>query len=100
MLTLDYLLMKRILARFTKSLIRRCLVAMLIFVSMSYTQSAYANITVAEYMTLRAEAKTGDKGAELLHHWFDGWHTGIAGPSSFGGCAVTFLYAEYAANIA
>ena len=31
---------------------------------------------------------------------FDGWHTGIACPSSFGGCAVTFLYAEYAANIA
>ena len=70
MLILDYLLMKRISARFTKSLIRQCLAAMLIFVGMSYAQSASANITVAEYMTLRAEAKTGDKGADARWRYY------------------------------
>ena len=62
--------MNRISATITISLIRKMIAAMLICVGISFAAPVSANITVAEYMTLRAEAKTGNKGADARWRYY------------------------------
>ncbi len=68
--TLDYLDMNRRTARFTKPLIRKFFVMLLVLAGLSYVAPASANITVAEYMNLRAEAQTGNKGADARWRYY------------------------------
>jgi len=69
--TLDYLRMDSHPIQITKSLARNIIfAAMMVLLCMSYVAPVSANITVAEYMTLRAEAKTGDKGADARWRFY------------------------------
>jgi len=62
--------MNSLSAHITKSRIRKTLAMILILACASFAVPVSANITVAEYMTLRAEAKTGNKGADARWRYY------------------------------
>jgi len=51
-------------------LIRNLCVAAVLCVGVIFAPPASANITIAEYMTLRAEAKTGNKSADARWRYY------------------------------
>lgn len=62
--------MNKTTTRIAKSLICKVFATLLVLACVSFAQPASANITVAEYMNLRAEAQTGNKGADARWRYY------------------------------
>lgn len=69
-LTIDYQHMKFLNTQIKGFMIRSLFGATALLMSILFAGSVSANITVADYMTLRAEAKTGDKSADARWRYY------------------------------